>query len=137
MIEASFKGVARALRDAVRVEGTGRAVDQGHALSRTVVELLPAIDLRDGHCVRLHQGDFAAETVYDDDPVRVAREFEAAGARWIHVVDLDAARTGTRAHLDQIAPDRPQRRLPGRGGRRRAVGRSGAASCSTPGSSGS
>ena len=67
-----------------------------------MVELLPAIDLRDGHCVRLHQGDFAAETVYDDDPVRVAREFESAGARWIHVVDLDAARTGTRAHLDQI-----------------------------------
>jgi phosphoribosylformimino-5-aminoimidazole carboxamide ribotide isomerase len=67
-----------------------------------VVELLPAIDLRGGHCVRLHQGDFAAETVYDDDPVRVAREFESAGARWIHVVDLDAARTGTRAHLDQI-----------------------------------
>jgi phosphoribosylformimino-5-aminoimidazole carboxamide ribotide isomerase len=52
--------------------------------------------------VRLRQGDFDAETVYDDDPVRVAREFEAAGARWIHVVDLDAARTGTRAHLDQI-----------------------------------
>ncbi len=67
-----------------------------------MVELLPAIDLRDGHCVRLHQGDFAAETVYDDDPVRVAREFEAAGAGWIHVVDLDAARTGARAHLDQI-----------------------------------
>jgi phosphoribosylformimino-5-aminoimidazole carboxamide ribotide isomerase len=66
------------------------------------VELLPAIDLRGGHCVRLHQGDFAAETVYDDDPVRVAREFAAAGARWIHVVDLDAARTGARAHLDQI-----------------------------------
>jgi phosphoribosylformimino-5-aminoimidazole carboxamide ribotide isomerase len=64
--------------------------------------LLPAIDLRDGHCVRLHQGDFAAETVYDDDPVRVAREFEAAGADWIHVVDLDAARTGTRTQLDQI-----------------------------------
>jgi phosphoribosylformimino-5-aminoimidazole carboxamide ribotide isomerase len=64
--------------------------------------LLPAIDLRGGHCVRLRQGDFAAETVYDDDPVRVAREFEAAGAAWIHVVDLDAARTGTRAHLDQI-----------------------------------
>ena len=67
-----------------------------------MVDLLPAIDLRDGHCVRLRQGDFADETVYDDDPVRVAREFEAAGARWIHVVDLDAARTGTRAHLDQI-----------------------------------
>ena len=67
-----------------------------------MVELLPAIDLRDGHCVRLHQGDFGAETIYDDDPVRVAREFESAGARWLHVVDLDAARTGTRAHLDQI-----------------------------------
>jgi phosphoribosylformimino-5-aminoimidazole carboxamide ribotide isomerase len=67
-----------------------------------VVDLLPAIDLRGGHCVRLRQGDFAEETVYDDDPVRVAREFEAAGVRWIHVVDLDAARTGTRAHLDQI-----------------------------------
>ncbi len=52
--------------------------------------------------MRLHQGDFDAETVYDDDPVRVAREFEAAGARWIHVVDLDAARTGVRTHLDQI-----------------------------------
>jgi phosphoribosylformimino-5-aminoimidazole carboxamide ribotide isomerase len=67
-----------------------------------VIELLPAIDLRGGHCVRLRQGDFAAETVYDDDPVRVAREFEAAGARWIHVVDLDAARTGVRTHLEQI-----------------------------------
>jgi len=67
-----------------------------------VIDLLPAIDLRGGHCVRLHQGDFAAETVYDDDPVRVASEFAAAGARWIHVVDLDAARTGERTHLPQI-----------------------------------
>ena len=67
-----------------------------------MIDLLPAIDLRGGHCVRLHQGDFAAETVYDDDPVRVASEFAAAGARWIHVVDLDAARTGERAHLPQI-----------------------------------
>ncbi len=53
--------------------------------------------------MRLRQGDFAAETVYDDDPVRVAREFAAAGAQWIHVVDLDAARTGERTHLEQIA----------------------------------
>jgi phosphoribosylformimino-5-aminoimidazole carboxamide ribotide isomerase len=50
----------------------------------------------------LHQGDFDAETVYDDDPVRVARQFEASGAEWIHVVDLDAARTGERTHLEQI-----------------------------------
>jgi phosphoribosylformimino-5-aminoimidazole carboxamide ribotide isomerase len=68
-----------------------------------MIELLPAIDLRGGHCVRLRQGDFAAETVYDDDPVRVAREFADAGAPWIHVVDLDAARTGERTHLEQIA----------------------------------
>jgi phosphoribosylformimino-5-aminoimidazole carboxamide ribotide isomerase len=64
--------------------------------------LLPAIDLRGGRCVRLHQGDFDAETVYDDDPVRVARQFETSGAEWIHVVDLDAARTGERTHLEQI-----------------------------------
>ncbi|NBP52420.1 MAG: 1-(5-phosphoribosyl)-5-((5-phosphoribosylamino)methylideneamino)imidazole-4-carboxamide isomerase, partial [Actinobacteria bacterium] len=63
------------------------------------MDLYPAIDLRDGRCVRLHQGDFAAETVYDDDPVAVARAFAEAGARWIHVVDLDAARTGEPANL--------------------------------------
>ena len=63
------------------------------------MELFPAIDLRAGRCVRLTQGDFAAETVYDDDPVAVAHAFAAAGAPWIHVVDLDAARTGEPANL--------------------------------------
>ena len=63
------------------------------------MELYPAIDLRAGRCVRLQRGDFAAETVYDDDPVAVARAFAAAGAPWIHVVDLDAARTGEPANL--------------------------------------
>jgi phosphoribosylformimino-5-aminoimidazole carboxamide ribotide isomerase len=58
------------------------------------VELYPAIDLRDGRCVRLVEGDFGAETIYGEDPVAVAVAFAAAGARWIHVVDLDAARTG-------------------------------------------
>ena len=56
--------------------------------------LFPAIDLRGGRCVRLYQGDFAAETVYAGDPATVATAFAAAGAPWIHVVDLDAARTG-------------------------------------------
>ncbi len=65
-------------------------------------DLYPAIDLRDGHAVRLYQGDYAQETVYDADPVRVAREFEDAGARWIHVVDLDAARSGTAGNLGVI-----------------------------------
>jgi len=56
------------------------------------VELYPAIDLRRGRCVRLYQGDFDQETVYGDDPVAVAKSFAAAGARWVHVVDLDASR---------------------------------------------
>jgi phosphoribosylformimino-5-aminoimidazole carboxamide ribotide isomerase len=57
-------------------------------------ELYPAIDLRDGRCVRLYQGDYDQETVYGDDPVAQALAFAVAGAPWIHVVDLDAARTG-------------------------------------------
>jgi phosphoribosylformimino-5-aminoimidazole carboxamide ribotide isomerase len=56
------------------------------------MELYPAIDLRHGRCVRLFQGDFDQETVYGDDPVAVARDFKAQGARWVHVVDLDASR---------------------------------------------
>lgn len=58
------------------------------------MDLYPAIDLRDGRCVRLYQGDYDRETVYGDDPVAQARSFADAGAPWIHVVDLDAARTG-------------------------------------------
>ena len=58
------------------------------------MHLFPAIDLRDGRCVRLHQGDYGQETVYGDDPVAQAVAFAEAGAGWIHVVDLDAARTG-------------------------------------------
>lgn len=57
-------------------------------------DLYPAIDLRGGRCVRLLQGDYGRETVYGDDPVAQAEAFAAAGARWIHVVDLDAARSG-------------------------------------------
>ena len=57
-------------------------------------DILPAIDLRGGRVVRLRQGDFARETSFSDDPVAVALEFVAAGSRWLHVVDLDGARTG-------------------------------------------
>jgi phosphoribosylformimino-5-aminoimidazole carboxamide ribotide isomerase len=65
------------------------------------VQLIPAIDIRDGHCVRLVQGDYGRETVYGDDPVAQAWDLEAAGAPMIHVVDLDAAKTGapTNRHL--------------------------------------
>lgn len=58
------------------------------------MDLYPAIDIRGGICVRLVQGDYAKEKVYGGDPLAVAKEFEADGAPWIHVVDLDAARTG-------------------------------------------
>ncbi len=65
--------------------------------------LYPAIDLRGGRVVRLYQGDFDQETVYGTDPVAVAESYAAAGARWIHVVDLDAARTGTPENRPVIA----------------------------------
>ena len=67
-----------------------------------ILRTLPAIDLREGRCVRLYQGDFDQETVYGDDPVAQARAFEAEGADWIHVVDLDAARSGTGANREVI-----------------------------------
>lgn len=65
-------------------------------------DLLPAIDLRGGRVVRLKQGDFDQETAFSDDPVSVAMGFVDAGASWLHVVDLDGARTGVPAHADVI-----------------------------------
>jgi phosphoribosylformimino-5-aminoimidazole carboxamide ribotide isomerase len=67
------------------------------------MDLFPAIDLSDGRCVRLYQGDYSKQTVYRDDPVEQAREFAATGAPWIHVVDLDAARTGTPVNRHVVA----------------------------------
>jgi phosphoribosylformimino-5-aminoimidazole carboxamide ribotide isomerase len=61
--------------------------------------ILPAIDLIGGHCVRLTQGRFETEKVFDEDPVAVARCFERAGARWLHMVDLDGARDGQPRNL--------------------------------------
>ena len=58
------------------------------------MDLYCAVDVRGGRCVRLHQGDYGAETVYDDDPVARAVQMAEQGARWIHVVDLDGARSG-------------------------------------------
>lgn len=67
------------------------------------LQLYPAIDLREGRCVRLTQGDFDRETSYGNDPVAQARAFAASGAEWLHVVDLDAARTGEAHNLEVIA----------------------------------
>jgi phosphoribosylformimino-5-aminoimidazole carboxamide ribotide isomerase len=66
-------------------------------------ELIPAIDLRGGRAVRLLQGDYDRETVFDDDPVAVARRWEAEGASRLHVVDLDGARDGTPLNREVIA----------------------------------
>ena len=67
-------------------------------MSDAPLEILPAIDLRGGKCVRLRQGDYDRETVFGDDPAAVAAKFVAAGATRLHVVDLDAARTGERTN---------------------------------------
>ena len=64
--------------------------------------VLPAIDLRDGRVVRLARGDYGRQTTYSDDPASVARDFAAAGATWIHVVDLDAARSGVPTNLPAV-----------------------------------
>jgi phosphoribosylformimino-5-aminoimidazole carboxamide ribotide isomerase len=66
-------------------------------------EILPAIDLEGGRVVRLVQGDFARETVYEEDAVGVARAFADAGATWLHVVDLDGAREGEPRQLELVA----------------------------------
>jgi phosphoribosylformimino-5-aminoimidazole carboxamide ribotide isomerase len=68
-----------------------------------VIDLYPAIDLLAGRVVRLRQGDYADETVYGDDPVSVARNFVDEGARWVHVVDLDAARSGDPVNRPVVA----------------------------------
>ena len=72
--------------------------------------ILPAIDLKGGRCVRLRQGRFDQETVFDEDPVAVAKRFAAvfeaaclsADRRWLHVVDLDGAREGRPVHLEAV-----------------------------------
>lgn len=64
--------------------------------------LIPAIDLRGGRCVRLYQGDFAAETRYDYSPRELLEKYRTLGAPWVHVVDLDGARDGVLANREVI-----------------------------------
>ena len=65
--------------------------------------IYPAIDLYDGRAVRLYKGDYAQMTVYSDNPLAVARDFEAAGAKHIHMVDLAGAKDGTTPNFDVVA----------------------------------
>ena len=66
------------------------------------MEVIPAIDLRDGRCVRLYQGDYDRETVFSDDPTSVALRWQDMGAPRLHVVDLDGAATGVPANLEAL-----------------------------------
>jgi phosphoribosylformimino-5-aminoimidazole carboxamide ribotide isomerase len=66
------------------------------------MEIIPAVDIRGGRCVRLYQGDFRRETVFGDDPAAVARSWQEAGATRLHVVDLDGAREGRPANAQVI-----------------------------------
>ncbi len=66
------------------------------------MEVIPAIDLRGGKCVRLYQGDYAQETVYSDDPLETALRWVDMGATRLHIVDLDGARDGSPANLPAI-----------------------------------
>ena len=75
----------------------------GEATATSGFDILAAIDLRGGRVVRLEQGDFARETTFSDDPAAVAVAFAEAGARWLHVVDLDGARDGKSGHATVIA----------------------------------
>ena len=64
------------------------------------MEVIPAIDLRGGRCVRLYQGDYNRETVFSDDPLEVARRWVKSGARRLHVIDLDGARSGEQSNAE-------------------------------------
>jgi phosphoribosylformimino-5-aminoimidazole carboxamide ribotide isomerase len=67
-----------------------------------VLELIPAIDLRGGRCVRLYQGDYDRETVYGEDPATMATHWQSLGATRLHVVDLDGARDGTQLNAEAV-----------------------------------
>jgi phosphoribosylformimino-5-aminoimidazole carboxamide ribotide isomerase len=66
------------------------------------VIILPAIDIKDGHCVRLFQGDYTQATTYAADPIEVAQRWQLAGASWLHVVDLDGAAAGHPVNIELL-----------------------------------
>lgn len=66
------------------------------------MDVIPAIDLRAGKCVRLIQGQYHRQIIYEDDPVKQARQFVDAGAKWLHIVDLDGARVGGLINAESI-----------------------------------
>jgi len=66
------------------------------------MEIIPAIDIREGKCVRLYQGDYSQQIVYDESPLKVALRWRSQGTRWIHIADLDGAAAGKPANIDLV-----------------------------------
>ena len=66
------------------------------------MEIIPAVDIRGGRCVRLYQGDYNQQTVFNEDPVSVALTWYSQGARWLHIVDLDGAAAGEPKNMDMV-----------------------------------
>jgi phosphoribosylformimino-5-aminoimidazole carboxamide ribotide isomerase len=66
------------------------------------MEIIPAIDIRGGRCVRLYQGDYKQETVFDEDPVTAALTWYSQGAQWLHIVDLDGAAAGEPQNIEVV-----------------------------------
>jgi phosphoribosylformimino-5-aminoimidazole carboxamide ribotide isomerase len=66
------------------------------------VEIIPAVDIRGGRCVRLYQGDYTRETVFDEDPVTAALTWYSQGARWLHIIDLDGAIAGEPQNMEVV-----------------------------------
>jgi phosphoribosylformimino-5-aminoimidazole carboxamide ribotide isomerase len=77
-------------------------VESDRVTKTSALEVWPAIDLRGGQCVRLQQGDYNRETVFNNDPVAVARQFVADGGEYLHLVDLDGARDGKLVNLEVV-----------------------------------
>ena len=67
------------------------------------MKIFPAIDIINGKAVRLTQGDYNKMTVFNDNPVEVAKEFESKGAKYIHLVDLDGAKSGSLENIDTVS----------------------------------
>src|SRR5690242_12564040 len=95
MANAPLLPLSEALTTVTGPYGSGRA-----SMS---LEILPSVDLRDGRVVRLKQGDYSQQINYSVDPLDTARAFRDAGAKWMHVVDLDGAKEGRPVQTDLIA----------------------------------
>ena len=67
------------------------------------MEIIPAIDIRAGRCVRLLQGDYSKETIFADDPMEIAMKWEDEGAEYLHVIDLDGAREGSAINIEVVS----------------------------------